>query len=907
MGTSQEMLPVAPLYNSTDIEPVSQFKTLFSNAQSRQSVMPFLDFDFLNRDQPIDFSSFLQEIKDTQSDTMSIIYRPDDVKLINLFGLLKEMNEKAEGSATSIDDLTADEINKRLCRNPNCPAAKKFKEFGLGPLATGKGLGCIMLEAKAPTSYGLSHANGTMDNYGPYGIYTRPKNPDQPFIPKKKPSRSASWDSAKNGSGGKRGSKSSAGSSGMKSTSNVQRLRGGGSERVISECALKQCDRFPNYENVDNVLRLRGGVIIGEECPIADEAIIYNKLQDFPLYYQFEPRNVLVEPLRLRGGWSTIDGVQLVSYSKVSSTESSENFHNSNTKSSQNITPLRLSGGGLYDDLPSPMSAVKDLLQDFDKVVDAYRRALGPCGQATCPFSRNVVEETCRKICRENQTGKTPTDALVECENCSVEENESISACGASSCPYGRLNTRSETEDELKSMQPKPACGDFTCKFVKRGLDIYDEDQVDLDVLPRNCGAPTCKFSPQPQLPPIHWDCPEALPKGPCKNPNCPHLSAQVRCYEPKCVCDVPACAYAMPPSCGNPSCPFHPPRPCPYANQNTPSCPPMPQCPPPSCPPMPQCPPPSCPRGPECPYGKPPPTICPFEDQPSQSTCGNVDCPYAKVVEACPFLPKSSCGSPACPYAQDLEKCPYAPDISCPMPPCKQPPCYPPPCFPPPCPPPSCFPPPCPIPPSCYPPCYPPRPVCSDPVCPFREVLCLDPCCPLTGPVCDPDTCPLMQEEPDPESDSNECTCPPCLALQEEFCEECFKERMEQTMMLMASGVSKLPGEELTPCCSATCQVKGGTLECTPCIKLEDAPPTAKGKKNGKKGTAFSSNTDVVPIAKKRKGKYVYNIGDDYPGMKIGHRRCVEKSYRVPYNMGWMWHIYSSPCMGLKVSFIFY
>lgn len=30
-------------------------------------------------------------------------------------------------------------------------------------------------------TYGLSHANGSMEHYGPYGFYRRPKRPDQPF------------------------------------------------------------------------------------------------------------------------------------------------------------------------------------------------------------------------------------------------------------------------------------------------------------------------------------------------------------------------------------------------------------------------------------------------------------------------------------------------------------------------------------------------------------------------------------------------------------------------------------------------------------------------------------------------------------------------------------------------------
>lgn len=41
-----------------------------------------------------------------------------------------------------------------------------------------------------PVTYGLSHANGTMERYGPYGVYRKPKRPDQPFEPGKPESKS---------------------------------------------------------------------------------------------------------------------------------------------------------------------------------------------------------------------------------------------------------------------------------------------------------------------------------------------------------------------------------------------------------------------------------------------------------------------------------------------------------------------------------------------------------------------------------------------------------------------------------------------------------------------------------------------------------------------------------------------
>lgn len=112
----------------------------------------------------------LTEILQRQSvETISIVFRPDENKfydLLNVFNtevstthdttkltFTKEKERPAMRSHTidakeleevSVADdpleLTADKINRKLCKNKDCPAAKMFKEYGIGPLATGKGL-----------------------------------------------------------------------------------------------------------------------------------------------------------------------------------------------------------------------------------------------------------------------------------------------------------------------------------------------------------------------------------------------------------------------------------------------------------------------------------------------------------------------------------------------------------------------------------------------------------------------------------------------------------------------------------------------------------------------------------------------------------------------------------------------
>ncbi|XP_045479471.1 uncharacterized protein LOC123684295 isoform X3 [Harmonia axyridis] len=44
-----------------------------------------------------------------------------------------------------------------------------------------------------------------------------------------------------------------------------------------------------------------------------------------------------------------------------------------------------------------------------------------------------------------------------------------------------------------------------------------------------NCGHPRCTYISEPALKPIHWDCPEPLPIGICRNPKCPYLPEDLK------------------------------------------------------------------------------------------------------------------------------------------------------------------------------------------------------------------------------------------------------------------------------------------------------------------------------------------------------------------------------------------
>lgn len=62
-----------------------------------------------------------------------------------------------------------------------------------------------------------------------------------------------------------------------------------------------------------------------------------------------------------------------------------------------------------------------------------------------------------------------------------------------------------------------------------------------------------------------------------------------------------------------------------------------------------------------------------------------------------------------------------------------------------------------------------------------------------------------------------------------------------------------------------------------------------------GKSPAGPDGDRDVArghPIkVSKRVMRYIYSIGDVYPGTNYGHRNCIEPRLRVPANMGWLWN----------------
>lgn len=628
------------------------------------------------------------------------------------------------------EDMSTEQLNKIICKNKNCPGAKKFAEYGIGPAATGSGLGTLYGDCDVPLSYGLSHTYGNLENYGPYGVYTRPHSLDQPYIPK-----------------------------------------------TEKEEDVKTC-----------------------KCG---------------------------NPLRLKGG------------------------------------------GGQDEDSdmpPKPMAMCKDLMQSFDKVLSAYKKALGPCGQSICPFAYNVIDESCKKLCFPQSNDSCSVTGTIP--QISTDANV-LSACGTTSCPYSRPPSV-DADKTFQSQQLKSACGKPTCPFTKQRLGMSsDDDVMDLQYMTARCKPPPCHstpVTPRRPLDPIHWDCPEPLPKGPCRNPQCPFKPKELR-YIPKGPCGSEQCPYAIPPFCGDTNCPFSPPQPCPNAQ------PP----PPPTC------------GDPKCPFASPPPApACnPAQCPPSpcfttciMPCCGNATCPANPPT----------CGDSSCPLNLPARPCPAssvcgrAPSAGCPFIPRK----------------PS--------------PCYVPDPIpenqaelCDNPECPFQPTapdnsnsICANPDCSFNkqnssfNSICPNPDCPYRDDNvadiqaKDVAQDSV-CSNPECPFGVHS---ECVKGDISTAFPVeLELGGVKIPVEvdnkrRSSRKASLGAGDEGSTtpqpIPNIPIPSSDVAKPTRKMR--GKRG----------------KGQFVYKLGDLYPGVNVGHRECIIPGRNVPAKMGWAWNIHV-PCVGLK------
>lgn len=837
-GTSAEMVPVAPLFGDG------------GSKDERFSMVSSLDPVFIRNSSPpasfynIPIMQSKPPVVQVASDILSLMGRPDEKEFFNVLDFGAVESERTT-SSTDIDpeNMSVDEIRKHLCNDPDCPGTQKFIELGIHPLAKNKNLGGITGPTNIPLDYGLSQTYGVMERYGPYGYYSKPKRLEEPF----------------------------------------RKLCKKCSENSLSGCGQ------------NTPLRLTGGN---------------------PMFQR------TFEPLRLHGGGSVCAGED-------------------------------------GDEFPQPMAACKDLMNDFDKLLAEYKKAMGPCGKATCPYSGTIIQENCKKLCKHSMD-----DLIEEAEEQTKKDESAISACGTDACPHSR-KPYTPVEEQFKAKQLRPACGAAICPYTKQKIEMG----LDADALAKTCGSPKCPglvLESLPPLEPVHWECPDPLPKGLCKNPDCPYLPKELKVFKPrKGPCGGVSCPYAPPPWCGSPVCPFGPPKPCPFAPPQIPRSTneEIKVCPLPDCPFMNQwpgkCDNPQCPHkeliammyagndvcgstrkqpaqnaddtcdNPECPYAsKTPSGVCPFVEN-KDSVCKNPDCPYQKkqndICEnpECPYQQKQNeiCENPACPYAPNQEEicenpfCPFAKKSSDDY--CGDPTC------------------PnksaengdngCPFTPRM-------EDICSNPDCPFAPNQKDSPCFipdQSSSEVCHDPTCPLAFVPPHPcmypyptcayRPPPVTCGVPDCPYDNIAPCPGGTGKKISTISSESknpSAGDGAIPETEVVsgnrhssndPCSPTTCGTEGGDLKCDECI-VDNATKSApvigsKQKKSMERATKSDKGLKKDGGKKKRrKGKYVYSIGDKYPGVHIGHRECCAPGYRVPAKMGWLWNIHS-PNVSLKVS----
>ncbi|KAB0792766.1 hypothetical protein PPYR_14725 [Photinus pyralis] len=620
------------------------------------------------------------------------------------------------------EDMSTEQLNKILCKNKHCPGAQKFAEYGIGPAATGSGLGTLHGDCDVPISYGLSHTYGNLENYGPYGVYTRPHSLDQPYIPK-----------------------------------------------TEKEEEVKTC-----------------------KCG---------------------------NPLRLRGGGGQDDGSDMP---------------------------------------PKPMAMCKDLMQSFDKVLSAYKKALGPCGQSICPFAFNVIDESCKKLCFPPPTDSDSVNGTTP--RVSTEPNV-LSACGTPSCPYSRPQSV-EADKTFQAQQLKSACGKPTCPFTKQRLGMTtDDDVMDLQYMTARCKPPPCHsapVTPSRPLDPIHWDCPEPLPKGPCRNPQCPFKPKELR-YTAKGPCGSEQCPFAIPPFCGDTNCPFSPPQPCPNAQP-----PPPPTCGDPTCPFV------SPPPAPACDPAQCPPSPC-------FTTCIMPCCTNA----TCPANPPT-CGDAFCPLNLPARPCPgssaggRAPSAGRPFTPRKPSPCF--------------------IPEN-------QADLCDNPQCPFQSSA------PDNNSVCANPDCSYNKNSP---SFDSICPNPDCPYRDGNAAKMQAKDSVCSNPECPFGVHSECVNGDIPTAFPCEIELGGATIP----VELDNHRRSSRKASlgAGDDGTAipqrFSNNTPIPSSdvakptrrmrGKRRKANYVYKLGDLYPGVNVGHRECIIPGRNVPAKMGWAWNI-DVPCVGLK------
>ncbi|XP_011062440.1 PREDICTED: uncharacterized protein LOC105150806 [Acromyrmex echinatior] len=66
------------------------------------------------------------------------------------------------------------------------------------------------------------------------------------------------------------------------------------------------------------------------------------------------------------------------------------------------------------------------------------------------------------------------------------------------------------------------------------------------------------------------------------------------------------------------------------------------------------------------------------------------------------------------------------------------------------------------------------------------------------------------------------------------------------------------------------------------------------KGHPKSRPGPSGDRGRNSIKVSR-RVMRYIYSIGDVYPGTNYGHKNCIDPRFRVPANMGWLWNTRAS------------
>ncbi|EFA06328.1 uncharacterized protein LOC659255 [Tribolium castaneum] len=849
-------------------------------------------------------------------DIVSLMEKPEENKYIDLrirggsHGFIFEFDKPGDSSLNEIkldleeqgddaESLTVEKINRMLCKNKDCPAAKKFKQFGIGPLANTKGLGAVYGEPSLPTTYGISQTYGVFDEYGPYGLFSRPKRPSQPFIPKEdKPDwRESCWKPKKS--------------------------------KKDKPCGCHKQDHSLCYcQNFDSPLRLTGGGVCDSPLRLKGGGMLdYDDVKS-PFHECKEVMDQFDEVLRqykkALGPCGQVTCPFAPNVTKESCKQRCQ--HDQDVYSVDDYFNMAE---------PTPPTVTKQPAKEKFKVK-------GACGSTKCAYAKY-------------KRGLQDEDAEMELQYLPAAPS---GKCGHPKCPYPVQPDLPPIHWDCPDPLPKGRCKNPDCPYLPKEIKCLNA------VLAKGpCGNFNCPFSPpppcdSPTCPFASKECPYAEKsetESVCDNPECPFAPKKENS-----LCDNPECPYRgkkePPPSCSPPppSCP--PVNPClqnllayyamvtgngdllrvcyggpecPYDNNKAKKKPSPCYIPDDPC------------ANPKCPYVKQKPSPC----YPPNDSCANPECPYVKKTPSPCHPPDDSCANPECPYMEkspDMEcdktkqnddfcgnnECPYAPKT-----------CYtkPPPCYPPEeegvCP----GPPPCPFNLSILQSLLPffPITICPEGTCPYGGTglqdllqMCMGAVeCPKPCPPPPPQPCTMMEEK----KDGDVCANPSC---QYKKTDEKSKELNEGVEYTSETRVEI----DNAPCTRETCQSQGGQLVCTECPCSGGGGGEFEGGGLEEGATEYRSDTrisvdmapctpgtckskggklvcDVCPCGGRKKGaeiaggkkkkkkkrkRFVYTIGDKYPGVHIGHKECVLPAHNVPPRMGWLWNIFT-PCLNLK------